>query len=72
MASWIWPDLHVNMIEGSFSSLTQPPGLIVRAQLHSVCLLLCSHQAALEALRPCGWTQGHCVLWNDKRFVLWM
>ncbi|CAK9085276.1 unnamed protein product [Durusdinium trenchii] len=37
-------------------------GLIVRAQLHSVCLLLCSHQAALEALRPCGWTQGHCAL----------
>eukprot|EP00434_Breviolum_minutum_P010306 symbB.v1.2.009094.t2/scaffold573.1/size222803/3 len=25
-------------------------------------LVLCSHQAALEAIRPDGWTQGHCAL----------
>lgn len=24
-------------------------------------LVLCSHQAALEAIRPDGWTQGHCA-----------
>ena len=24
-------------------------------------LVLCSHQAALEALAPASWTQGHCA-----------